>query len=174
MDKNSKLKKLARTLLATTCLTVAAGSAPAAVITEATFAPGGDFSNNLNSPTVLTGGTDTILGTIGTSPDFNDIFELLGLVAGGSYHITLASSSSFTPFLNFYDSSFNFLPGSLSPGQSVDFVAPADGNLVFNLGSEGVSNYTVTLTPNFVPEPATFGLVGAALAGALALRRKKN
>jgi hypothetical protein len=181
-DGNSTLKKsvkkLARTLLATTCLTVAsAGAGLAGTVDESVF---GEFSKSSSSPTILPTGTDTVLGSLSsTGIDGIDFVKFINLIGGSTFDLT-ATDTSGASIQILSDTPSTIVPltffSSGSPFDSGPFIIPGDGNLIVGIGSnEGSSNYALTLTdPQGAPEPGTFGAVGLALAGALAWRRKRN
>jgi hypothetical protein len=175
MGKDHRLKKLARTLLATSCLTAAAGAANAATFVESSFA-GGDFSNNLSSPSILNATYDTVVGSIDVTSisDGSDYFQIPGLVAGGSYFLTYSAVGGLPPAsLRLYDG-VSQIAGPLTNGASINVTVPLDQDLRFGIVvGEGPSNYTVSFTEN-APEPGTFGAAGMALAGTLALRNRKR
>jgi len=171
MGRDHKLKKLARMLLTTTCLTAAANVGKAG-----TFAETVDLSNSLSSPTSLGTIYDTITGNVGgtISVDPADYFSIPGLTVGGSYHVTLSDGlPSAGPVLNLYDGLTQILQIPAAGG-AADLTVPLD--LRFGLqNAEGASSWTVTFTANAAgaPEPGTMGAAAAALA-ALALRRRRK
>lgn len=166
--KPGALKKLARELLTTTCLTaVAAGAAQAATVNETV-----DFNGSFATANVLPLGTDRVLGSINPSGD-NDFFQFTGLLGGGAYSLAglYEASASYTVFnsagvvLNVETTNPPLFTGTI----------PGDGILVVGVEqNEQISFYDLTLTAptTGVPEPSTAVGVGLALAGALALRRK--
>lgn len=185
MQKSARLKKIARQLLATTCLTVAAvGVAGATTFTEST-----DFSNTFAGANALPLGTDNVNGTVSgyPTPDFDDYFRFSGLLAGSSF-----SLSASTPDANWFGtllvfSSSHSQIGSTQNVQSTAVanasgIVPLDGilvvDVVMNEGS-GQNGYVVNLTAPLdltaqTPEPSTLAGVGLGLAGALALRRRQK
>jgi hypothetical protein len=167
MGTDNRFKKLARTLMATTCLTVAAGSASASVFLEPSFA-GGDFSNNLSAPSALPVGTTQVQGAVNNG-DHDDFFSIPGLTTGASYLLLFAGSGG---GLSVYDG-LSLIGGPFSNSVVTTFTSP-DTTLVFGVHTlEATVNYTVSLTQE-TPEPGTLSLAGMALAGALALRRRKK
>src|ERR1700755_2747797 len=99
MGKNSRLKKLARHLLATTCLTAgAAAMADATTVTE-TISGVGDYGNSFGAVTLLPNGTRTVNGVVGgiltgtDALDFNDYIEIGGLLGGSSFSFSASMSS---------------------------------------------------------------------------------
>ena len=176
MNQGSRLKKLARHLLATTCLTAAAGAAHAATVSEPP-----DFGNSFAVATSLPVGTTNVVGTMPFG-DPADYFKFNGLLPGSAFSFDLhLNSSTGGPTLNGQDSSQNslFSPITLS-GSNTDFfgngTVPADGMLIISLRQSVESNadYTGSLSAQLAgaPEPGTLATAGIALAGALALRRR--
>jgi hypothetical protein len=175
MGKDSRLKKLARTLLTTTCLTAAAGAAHANTFLESSFG-GGDFSNVLTSPSNIGVTADVVQGTLETPccTDTADFFQIPGLVAGAKYTLSYVQNSGFSGvLLQLYDGTTTF-SGPYGSGSVTTITVPVDNNLVFGIaGSEGPSSYTIGFAAQ-APEPGTLGLAATALASALALRRRKK
>ena len=171
MGKDHRLKKLARMLLTTTCLTAAADVGKAG-----TFAETIDLSNSLSSPTSLGTIYDTVTGNVGgtISVDPADYFSIPGLTVGGSYHVTFSDGNpSAGPQLFLYDG-INQILSLPSSGGAADVTVPLD--LRFGLqNAEAASSWTVGFTANAAgaPEPGTMGAAAAALA-ALALRRRRR
>ncbi|MDE3197595.1 MAG: hypothetical protein KGN84_14690 [Acidobacteriota bacterium] len=191
MNRNQTLKRLAQTLLASTCLTVATASAGVTgVVTEST-----DFSNDQAMPTLLPTGTTTVNGGLcgDCISDPADWFTIPGLGPGDTIAITETLTRGGTMDYLVGDSSENTLasgtlsslaspalPGPTSPApssvMSFDVTAPTDGNLVFGAGNSAFAGYTVTITDLGVatPEPGTVGTAALALATAAVLRRKRR
>jgi len=179
------LQKLARTLLATTCLTGASsGVALGSVITEGLSPAPGDFPNTANGY-ALPVGTTQVNGAISLTTDPADWFEFTGLLGGSSFSLrATAPGTAYSDNLTLQsDTSVNIAgPIDFSHGNPANLgplTVPADGNLVVGITQgEGGGNYTIilngTLAPTGTPEPATFAGVGLALAGALAWRRKRS
>jgi hypothetical protein len=175
--QNPIVEKLARTLLATTCLTAASGAAMASTILESTFAPMGDFSNS--SPgTLLPVGTTVVEGSL---PDGDvDYFEFQGLAPATPFSVyatkTIVGNGVEGPIVGVFDSAQNVF-GSVwvEGGTTIYGSVPSDGNLVVEFSnSEGGRDYTATLTAQVQsPEPSTLATAGLALAGALVWRRKR-
>ncbi len=182
MQKSARLKKIARHLLATTCLTAAAaGVAGATTFTEST-----DFSNTFAGANALPIGTDVVNGSLfgSLAPDNDDYFQFSGLLAGSSFSLS-ASTPDTGWFGNFFVfSSSQSQIGSAQPLQNatpanVGGIVPLDGILVVDVGlveGFGAAAYTVSLTAPLAqtPEPSTLAGVGLGLAGALALRRRQK
>jgi hypothetical protein len=177
MQKTARLKKLARHLLASTCLTVAA----AGTAYGSTFNESSDFSNAFGTADILPVGTDTVIGHIGFG-DADDYFEFTGLLGGATFFLGASTDgNSFNPFVTVLSNSPSTITGPLtfsfgSPTNGSG-VIPADGILVFHVGNPGEGGtYTVTLDAPLagVPEPGTLTGVGLGLAGALALRRRSK
>lgn len=173
------MDKFARNLLATSCLTLAAGAtAQASVFNESTDLP--------NSPPhfALPGGTDEVNGSTDYrfSSDPDDFFQFTGLLPGGNFTLVFENQPTFflRSFLVISDTSNNILgEGAIFEGGSQIFTGtvPGDGKLNIRIGSieEGGGLYRVSLTADSdVPEPATVIPAGLALAGALAWQRRKK
>ncbi len=169
------LKKFSRTLLATTCLTVAgAAASQAAVLTEST-----DLSNSVSSPTILDPSINTVIGNFsdGSPANFNfdpaDYFQFTGLTPGSSFTLNWTPNGYVT--LRAYDPANTSTPliDYTSPNASTfNGTVPNSGALTVGaINSEGMG-FQVSLSG--VPEPGTLSVTGLALAGALALRRKKK
>jgi PEP-CTERM motif len=165
------LKKFARGLLTTTCLTAAAaGMAQAGVVNESSVA-GADFGNTFGLRNNLGAGVTEV---IGAAPNGDvDFFSISGLLGGGAFSI----SGIYTGFANY--SVLNSAQGTVSAGggnlSPLTGTIPNDGILVVQVsGSEGPTTYDLTLSAptSGVPEPSTLGGVGLALAAGYALRRK--
>ncbi len=163
------MKKLARELLTTTCLTaVAAGAGQAATFNESTLP---DFNNTFASANTLPGGTDVVLGSISPSSD-NDFFQFTGLLGGGTY--TLSGIYEGAATYQILNSAGGVLNTAVTNPASFTGTIPGDGILVVGVTqNEQVALYDLTLSaPTAVPEPSTAAAVALALAGGLALRRK--
>jgi MYXO-CTERM domain-containing protein len=174
LGKNSKLKKLARTLLTTTCLTAAAACAGASTFLESSLVSG-DFSNNLNSPTALPAGVTDVYGKVSPA-DLNDYFSIPGLTAGGSYFVTF-EENFVNASLTLYDGTNQVaIAGPFNVGGTTAHIVPPSTIVEFGVnhaGAEFPVNYIVSFSTTS-PEPGTLGLAGAALAGALTLRRRRK
>lgn len=169
-----------RSLLATTCLTVAAAaSAQAGVFTEVTDFPG------FPDPEVLPVGTTEVNGLIDCFCfDDGDFFQFTGLLPGSSFSLIFTNQPGFELWwtgIFVSDSSFNHIgEGAIYEGGGsvlINGVIPDDGKLQVFVGSieEGGGLYRVSLdAAQDVPEPATVIPAGLALAGALAWQRRKQ
>lgn len=201
MTRQKSLERFTKSLLATTCLTVAAGAtASGAAITEGTLPAPDDFDNSQNG-NLLPSGTTSVDGGLNAFFDFesssvvgdtSDWFQFQGLTPGANFSLKLSLISfSGEGFVGgaVFDGSGPLTPidsGGLgfSAGNMVTLngVVPGDGRLVVNLGSEisgeGVlASYTADLTTDAVPEPSTLGTAGlglAAVAAATWNRRRKQ
>ncbi|MGH9723199.1 MAG: PEP-CTERM sorting domain-containing protein [Bryobacteraceae bacterium] len=166
------VKKLARELLTTTCLTaVAAGVAQATPFNESTVV---DFNNTFGTANDLPLGTDNVVGGLQTISD-NDFFRFLGLAAGGAY--TLTGSYELNASYSVLDSGGGVLNGPATNPPIFNGIVPGDGILVVGVNQqEQTAFYDLNLAAQSaeVPEPSTTAGVGLALAGALALRRKRT
>ena len=179
MQKTARLKKFARHLLATTCLTVAAtGAAQATTVNEST-----DFGDTFATSNILPVGTDVINGAIfgSIAPDGADFFTFTNLLGGSAF--TLGASTpvgSFFPEVQVLTSANTVVSPqqgfSLGSPASANGIVPLDGILVVQVnGNEGSGPYTVTLdAQSAAPEPSTLFGAGLGLAGAFALRRKRK
>ena len=181
--------KFARALLATTCLTVATGTA--ALASTANYTEGvapsspADFSNTIASPTNLTAavisGTTTISGMV-SGGDQYDFIELTGL-GSGTFTASVLDTEIGTGQATLFTSGDVSLggPTGFSAVTAASFASqaiPTDGNLIIELHTLGESTnpYTVTVTTTAAatPEPGTIALAGLGLAGAVALKRKRR
>jgi hypothetical protein len=178
MKKTFGLRKLTRHLLATSCLTVAAGSAHATTV-NGPF--GGSFGTATALPVGTTEITDSIPFNVGAVSEWV-VFS--GLQSGASFSFSGIETVSGRP------------PGSVSVRDSLntdllDFALPAsgqpgtvptDGKLFVDVqfqscGDCGTTDFTLDLTAplaSSTPEPGTIATAGVALAGAVALRRKRK
>ena len=169
------LKKFARRLLTTTCLTAAAvGAAHAGTINESIV---GDFSNTFAGAgltnSLLPNGTNVVNGGLNPSGDL-DFFTFQGLSAGTSF--TLAGTYENGQFVTLYNSAQTALTVQASNPPTLTGIVPGDGMLVVGVtNQEQVTGYsfTLTATPAATPEPSTIVGGGLGLA-ALALRRKRK
>jgi hypothetical protein len=182
--------KFARTLLATTCLTVASSAAALAgtiTYTEGTTPAPADFPNTMGSATSLSAAT--ISGTTivdgHTAGGDVDWFELTGL-GTGTFTVTAdhtsGAGSDTINVLETAPSTLNIFTSGFDSGESAgsgSIAIPTNGDLFIevlrNAGTGESSNgyqVTVNTTASSVPEPATIAMVGLGLAGAFALRRK--
>jgi len=179
MQKTARLKKIARHLLATTCLTVAAaGIGHATTLNEST-----DFGNTfaLATPTPL--GTDVVNGNVGGA-DGQDFFVFSGLTPFAVFsYVVSTTSSPFAGDVTVFNTSNSTLAGPTffqltENGGGAGFI-PGDGILVVGIdGNEGTGNYSFSLTapldPSPAPEPSTMVGLGLGLAGGLALKRRQK
>src|SRR5580698_2346062 len=176
MKRTTQLKRLARHLLATTCLT--AGTAMATTVSEPP-----NFGTTFATATALPVGTTVVEGGVSMNNDLNDYFKFEGLVPGTGFDFTATTNSGLT--LNLLNSADAALPSSSDPytfttslPASVGVTAPSDGIIVFDVvspGGEGLRAYTVTVTTaTFVPEPGTLGAMGLGLAAGAALTRRRK
>ena len=181
-----KSPRLARALLATTCLTGATCTAAlASSLTEGAGGAPADFPNS-GPGYLLPFGTDTIFGTKLNQLD-QDWFEFQGLLAGSSFSLKAFFVPSGTEIglrSNLFDTSNNLLgSGTLEQGRSgtpITGIVPVDGNIVADIFSCNCLNpsggYEVQLTAQATatPEPSTLGTLALGLAGALAWRRRRK
>ncbi len=167
MEKKAALKKLARHLLTTTCLTAAATSvAHAGTINETV-----DFSNTFGGANALPVGTTEVLGSINPQND-TDFFQFTGLLGGGSY--SLAGFYEGSLKVGLLDSANTFLHSLANNPPTFTGTVPGDGILVVEVaGNEQIAAYDLQLTAQSgTPEPSSVAAVATGLAGAWALRRK--
>ncbi len=196
-ERPKSLENFARGLMATTCLTLASGTA--AVAGSITLTPG---AQPTSPGPLLPVGTNVVNGFVGSLPSEGgqvgpDWFEFQGLNAADTYTLTAAYNplgprgTSGNGETGVRVSLFNNSAVPYFTGVSVEnaaggsgavlHVVPGDGFLdveIFSLDPASLgSNYQVTLTdngPSGVPEPGTFGMAGLALTGALAWSRKRR
>lgn len=184
MNASSALKKLARRLLATTCLTAATiGAAGAATVTEST-----DFGNTFGTASVLPAGTDQVLGAAGgTSGSENvDFFKFTGLLPGSAYTFSGSYIAAGNDPLNVgvLNSAQSFLNSLQNRPATFGGIVPSDGMLVVQVspvcGDSCTVNYDLTLTATSattgIPEPGTAATaaLGLAAAAAFGARRRRS
>jgi PEP-CTERM motif len=179
---NPVLNKLARALLASSCLTGAAAIATAdTIITQGVPPAPAEFPH---SPPgyLLPVGTIQVNGVFVACTECGDQdtawFEFQGLLPGSSFTTFGCCENDSTYAL--FNSSDVFLGSSnFRPADGVDGTVPTDGNLLVAVSDEcgncTMQNYQVNLDAQLdTPEPSTLATVGLALAGALAWRRKRT
>lgn len=176
MKKTFGLRKLTRHLLATTCLTAAAGAASATTVV-------GPFGSTFASATLLPVGTTEIQDTINTGQGtVTEWVSFSGLEGGGSFSFSATETGPNTGSASARDSSNGDLLDFAIPASGQAGIIPADGilYLIVNFPSCGdceLTNYAVDLTAPLAtptPEPGTLSVAGLTLAGAVALRRKRK
>ena len=185
MVKNRRLKKLARHLLATTCLTAgAAALANAQVVTEGVPPAPADFGNTFGAAYLLPDGTTQVNGTVEFGSDPADFFTFQGLEAGSTFSFTASSTLTRVIDLDLFNSTDTQLGSTDSFSSTESAVGsgtvPTDGTLTFEPfipgAGEGIRTYSVDLTATSAsPEPGTLGVMGLGLAaGAALVRRRKK
>jgi hypothetical protein len=188
------LERFVRGLLTTTCLTVACGSsAIASSVFEGSGPPvPADFPNFANGY-LLPVGTTGVTGTIGEGAgaeggfDSSDWFEFQGLTGSASYTLTGAPVGESSIRVDLFDDSATpgspigselDFEGALGIPHSVTFTSPGDGNVVVDVFTACDCDggpYTLTLSPDSIPEPSTLAGVGLGLTGiAVAWRRRRS
>jgi hypothetical protein len=166
--------KLARTLLAGTCLTGAAGMAAAGTVTESVAV--GDFSNS-SLGSLLPTKTTQVLGTLTYGTDEDDWFQFNNLTPSSSFFIGLVDEGNYIDW-QVVDSSFNSFGAGTGTTFSVNGTVPGDGKVIVHLNYNEGNPYTINFEGSYgsgsVPEPGTLGTAGLALGGALAWRRRRK
>lgn len=174
-----KMKKLTIALIGTICLTLAvAAPATAGTITETT-----DFSTDEYSPTILPNGIDTVFGIVSDDLDLDwvDAFSFQN-IAAGDYTLTFSTDGFTNTYLWLLSSpiitgSNVFIQDTINSPYHFTLTAPGSVTVAVELNSMVMTYYSVTIAPDApsgVPEPSTFLLGAAGLAGALALHRKRR
>jgi hypothetical protein len=183
-NPNRRLEKFAHALLATSCLSVAAGSASAAtiLIVEGTSPAPSDFPNS--SPGyLLPYGTNEIQGSLTGTLDTKDWFEFENLIGGQGFSLhgvyTPLHQEKGVTFQVFNSSNVQFGNSSLEgQGRPINGTVPGDGELIVEVqfAQAGNPHYQFTLAAEYVPEPAPVlgTTLGLGLMGALAWRRKRG
>jgi hypothetical protein len=177
MGKTTRLRKFAKHLLATTCLT-AGTTAVASTVSEPP-----NFGTTFATATALPTGTSMVNGSVQFPSDTNDFFTFGDLASGTAFDFT-ASTTSVGLEVQIFNSSDTSLGGPFaftsSSSAIEDLTAPANGQLVFDVivgGGEGPArDYTIQVnTQTVAPEPGTVGAMGLGLAaGAAFLRRRRK
>ena len=168
----SRWKRFARRMLFSSfvaCLSVAAEGS--------TIIESGDFSNDVNAPTVLPGGVDKVFGGLNGQDQF-DVFMFTGLVPNSVTTFLLSKSSpvSTYPSIVLYDESGTGL-GSLEDSTSViiSITIPVTGNV--NVVAVCACNSFMTSATygvEIVPEPSTFMAVGLGFLTFICFVRRKS
>ena len=168
------LDALARNLLATSCLTLAAGAtAQAGVFNESTDLP------NSGPGLALPTGTTEVNGSLIRDPEDN--FQFVGLLPGSSFSVIFSDRGGLSGLIQVFNTSNQLfgsgkvVEGDVTP--TISGTVPTDGKLVVRVSAieEGGGFYRVTLNAaSDVPEPATVIPAGLTIAGALAWQRRKK
>jgi len=179
---NPVLNKLARALLASSCLTGAAAIANAdTIITQGVSPAPAEFPhsapgyllpvgttqvNGFFAPCTECGGQDTAW------------FEFQGLLPGSSF-TTSGCCENDSNYAVFSSSQVFLASGFFEGGENASGTVPTDGDLLVvvadECGSCSPQSYQLNLDAQLdAPEPSSLATVGLALAGALAWRRKRT
>ena len=180
--KNPVLDKLARALLASSCLAGAAGIANASNIITEGIPPAPALFPTSAPGYLLPLGTTRVNGTFcegecGGAEDVN-FFEYQGLLPASTFVISPSSTESEGGYQVFNSIQDNLGGCDFESGCQVSSAVPANGKLVIETFAEcgecGTVTYQINLTASLAPtpEPSTLPAVGLALAGALAWRRR--
>ncbi len=183
MDKKSRLKQLAQTLLASTCLT-AATTASASTVDESMI--DGGFPQVFSNAFMLPVGTTVVTGSFcGDCGDAQAWFSIPGLTPGDTIQVTGSLTGGGPAVLAF--GTFNQGDGSLGGESDVpstssfDVTAPSGGVIVFEAaqlsGAASGVDFEVAIADlgaasSSAPEPGTAAMGALGLATAAALRRK--
>ena len=177
-----KRSKLTRSLLASTCLTVACGVGTRANTILEGSVPGSDFPNTSPGFNVMT--ASQVIGTIATEID-EDWFEFTGFSAGTPFTIAGRNTSNANGVIHFsiFNSSSTQIgttanlennPSLTRANDMRSGVVPSDGDLIVRVFPSSVAEgigYSINLNP--VPEPSTLFGAGLGMAAALAWRRRR-
>jgi hypothetical protein len=181
------LQKLARTLLATTCLTaVSSGIAVGSVVNEGTSPAPADFPNTANG-FVLPVGTTQVNGAINFLSDPADWFEFTGLLPLSSFSLSASAPvTGYSDSVTLQNTGLGNIAGPMVFDQGVPaflgpLTVPSDGKIVVGITvNESGGNYSIFLNASLAPssgtpEPSTLPAVGMGMAlAALAWRRKRS
>jgi len=183
--KNPVLDKLARALLASSCLAGAAGIANASTIITEGIPPAPALFPISPPGYLLPLGTIRVNGTLcdgecgGSTEDVN-FFEFQGLLPASTFTISPSSTETEGSYEVFSSTQVNLGGCDFESGCQVSNAVPADGKLEIETFTEcgecGTVPYQINLTASLAPtpEPSTLPAVGLALAGALAWRRRRT
>jgi PEP-CTERM motif-containing protein len=173
----NRTKKLAKALLAGTCLAGAGGVASASVVIEGLNGAPADFANTPNGYLLPVGATE-VQGKITFTTDNFDYFEFTGLLGGAGFSLHYDVGSHGIQGFNDVGGALTVFATSEGFAGSVSGTIPLDGNVVVKMSNPGISAspYTIDLTAPLAatPEPGTMGLSALALGGALAWRRRRK
>jgi hypothetical protein len=182
---NPVLDKLARALLASSCLAGAAGIANASTIITEGIPPAPALFPTSAPGYLLPLGTTEVIGALCTGEcgsDTEDVnfFEFQGLLPASSFVITPVSGGFEGGYEVLSSTPVDLGGCDFESGCHVSGAVPADGKLVIETYAEcgecGTVSYQINLTASLAPapEPSTLPAVGLALAGALAWRRRRT
>lgn len=182
MKKNNQFTK-ASLLMAAASSGIVASSQAATIYDESI---GGDLANTSVTATVLTSGTDSVIGTLDDPGDRSDHFIIGSLSAGGlaifdwnyaKNDEQLQVGFTFSDPAGAQLHSTGFLAPDTNSGSTPSLTVPASGQVRVSVeyagsweSGETDSSWGVSTT-DVVPEPSTSALV--ALGSLLALRRRR-
>jgi hypothetical protein len=157
------------------------------------YVESGDAGGSLDSAQFITGGSfERIVGNIDNTNDVADVFAFHWIgkdfVEGGDFIAKFSSTSD--PTIALYDFSKNLLGSESGTNPELILQDLMAGNYFLAIEQQpgsGSADYEVTFSPvlnpttnpgpisspNAVPEPSTFLLLGAGLGGLAFIRRRK-
>jgi hypothetical protein len=184
IQSSPRWQKSAHTLLATTCLTVGAGSVASGetmLLVEGTSPAPSDFPNSTPGY-LLPFGTNLVQGQLhSASGDNDDFFEFQGLFAGHSFSLL----GTYNPLgqerqvsFQAFDSQGTSLGIATLEGEGglVSGTIPNDGEIIVDVSfsSQGSPTWQMSLGAEVAtPEPTPILGVALGLAGAVAWRRRR-
>jgi len=173
--KNPTLDKLARALLASSCLAGAAGLASASTIIEGVLPAPATFPTTGPGYLLPVGTTDVQ----GTTPGFGNEswFEFQGLLPNSTFMFRPDCCEAPANYTVFNTSSVVLTGDNFENCCTISGSVPGNGDLVVEIVGEGAAGvaYGLSLSaPLGSPEPSTLSAVGLALIGALAWQRRRK